>query len=124
MSRKFICFQNSKTFALKMLGKAFDVADRWCNQNRHDGLHRVEPWLLYRDLALFTATRFFERVDNFFDHIFIAIRDSKVTCENLLFYIICAHFRLWSENMPRRHCTQHWPSLLNVKQSRRTSGMK
>jgi hypothetical protein len=21
-----------------MLGKAFDVTDRWCNQNKHDGL--------------------------------------------------------------------------------------
>lgn len=62
-----------------MLGNAFDMADRWCSQKKADGLHRVEPWLLYRDLALFTATRFFERVDNFFDHIFVAIRDSKVS---------------------------------------------
>lgn len=70
-----------------MLGNAFDKADRWCGQNKHEALHRVEPWILYRDLALFTATRFFERVDNFFDHIFVAIRDSKVISVSMLIHV-------------------------------------
>ncbi|KAI6231501.1 Serine/threonine-protein kinase TOR [Aphelenchoides besseyi] len=68
----------SKTYALEILDLAFTRCDNWFSLNSRKEQNRMAGSILYRDLALFTCTRFFQMVEPFFNHIFTAIRDPKL----------------------------------------------
>ncbi|KAI6224301.1 Serine/threonine-protein kinase TOR [Aphelenchoides fujianensis] len=68
----------SKTYALEILDLAFTRCDNWFSLNNKKEQNRLAGSIMYRDLALFTCTRFFQMVEPFFNHIFIAIRDPRL----------------------------------------------
>ncbi|CAD5209675.1 unnamed protein product [Bursaphelenchus xylophilus] len=67
----------SKAYSLEMVDIAFSRCADWFDQGKRS-CNKMAGSILYRDLALFTSTHFFQSARIFFDHIFYAIKDSKI----------------------------------------------
>eukprot|EP00080_Pristionchus_pacificus_P015935 PDM75955.1 hypothetical protein PRIPAC_43798 [Pristionchus pacificus] len=66
--------QLSKVYAAELVDKCLDQAYEWA----HSENTRLASSILLRELALFTSTSFFLRVDSYFSYIFHMMRSPKV----------------------------------------------
>ncbi|CAD5206660.1 unnamed protein product [Bursaphelenchus okinawaensis] len=77
-SRAFIyLIHTSKAYSLEMVDIAFSKCSDWFDPVKKT-CNKTAGSFLYRDLALFTSTHFFQAARIFFDHVFHAIKDPKI----------------------------------------------